>query len=82
MLKCKFEFSMFGVFAGIEPATSGQIVSCSDQLSKFYIVLDLSMLFENSQGEGQHHSSLELQRHACDRPAVAPSQRIITAHPM
>ena len=30
---CRFEFSIFGVFAGIEPANSGQAVPCSDQLS-------------------------------------------------
>ena len=33
VLKCKFEFSIFRVFAGIEPATSGPTVPCSDQLS-------------------------------------------------
>ena len=30
---CRFEFSIFGVFAGIEPTTSGLTVPRSDQLS-------------------------------------------------
>jgi len=33
LLKCKFEFSIFGVFAGIESAISGQTVPRSDQLN-------------------------------------------------
>ena len=37
---CRFEFSIFGVFAGIEPTTSGLTVPRSDQLSWFYIVPD------------------------------------------
>jgi len=42
----------------------------------------LSMLFVSSQGESQHHSSLEAQQHAGDHPPADPSQRIITAHLM
>ena len=38
----------------------------------------LSKLFVSSQGEGQHHSNLETQQQAGDRPPTDPSQRIIT----
>ena len=37
---CRFEFSVFGVFAGSEPMTLGLTVPRSDQLSYFYIVSD------------------------------------------
>ena len=37
---------MFGVFAGIEPATSGQTVLRYDQLSYFYIVSDKQQINE------------------------------------
>jgi len=40
------------------------------------------MLFVSSQGEGQHHSNLQAQQQAGDRPPADPSQRIITAHLM
>jgi len=40
------------------------------------------MLFVNSQGEGQHHSSSEVQQHAGDCPPADPRQCIITAHLM
>ena len=41
MLKFKFfEFSIFGVFAGIEPATWGPTVPRSDKPGWFYIVSD------------------------------------------
>ena len=46
------------------------------------VVHPLSMLFVNSQGEGQHHSSFEAQQQVGDRPPADPSQRIITAHLM
>jgi len=42
----------------------------------------LSMLFVSSQGEGQHHSNLEVQQQAGDRPPADPIQRVIAAHLM
>ena len=41
MLKCRLEFSIFGVLTGIELATSGQIVRYFDQLGQFYIVSNI-----------------------------------------
>jgi len=63
VLRCRFEFLIFGVFAGMEPATSGQTVTRSDQLSYFYIVSHENIIVDShspcfpTQSQVSYHSA-------------------------